>query len=48
MDEFRSWQDRHEGKPSFEEGVQVLETLAYYLPVEENKNILVIVGSQGD
>src|SRR5262249_5520254 len=24
------------------------ETLAYYLPVEENKNILVIVASQGD
>lgn len=48
IDEFRSWQDRHEGKPSFEEGVQILETLAYYLPVEENLNIVTIVASQGD
>ena len=37
--EFRSWQERHEGQPSYEEGVQLLETLAYYLPVEEHKNI---------
>ncbi|MGA2262351.1 MAG: hypothetical protein ABSH28_13060, partial [Acidobacteriota bacterium] len=48
VDEFRSWQERHEGKPSFEEGVQVLETLAYYLPVEEHMNILTVVASQGD
>jgi hypothetical protein len=48
VDEFRSWQDRHEGKPSFEEGVQLLETLAYYLPVEEKKNIIIVVASQGD
>ncbi len=48
VDEFRSWQDRHEGKPSFEEGVQLLETLAYYLPVEEKLNIITIVASQGD
>lgn len=48
IDEFRSWQDRHDGKPSFEEGVQVLETLAYYLPVEERLNIVTIVASQGD
>jgi hypothetical protein len=48
VDEFRSWQDRHEGQPSYEEGVQLLETLAYYLPVEEHKNILLIVASQGD
>ena len=48
VDEFRSWQDRHEGKPSFEEGVQLLETLAYYLPVEDRRNILTIVASQGD
>jgi hypothetical protein len=48
VDEFRSWQDRHEGKPSFEEGVQLLETLAYYLPVEEKCNIITVVASQGD
>jgi hypothetical protein len=48
VDEFRSWQDRHEGKPSYEEGVQVLETLAYYLPVEENLNIITVIASQGD
>jgi hypothetical protein len=48
VDEFRSWQDRHEGEPTFEEGVQLLETLAYYLPVEEQKNILLLVASQGD
>jgi hypothetical protein len=48
VDEFRSWQDRHEGKASFEEGIQVLETLAYYLPVEEKMNIFTIVASQGD
>ena len=48
VDEFRSWQDRHLGKPSFEEGLQVLETLAYYLPVEEHLNIITIVASQGD
>jgi hypothetical protein len=48
VDEFRSWQDRHEGKPSFEEGVQLLETLAYYLPVEEKLNIITVVASQGD
>ena len=48
VDEFRSWQDRHEGQPSYEEGVQLLETLAYYLPVEEHKNILLVVASQGD
>jgi hypothetical protein len=48
VDEFRSWQDRHEGKPSFEEGVQLLETLAYYLPVEDRRNIITIVASQGD
>jgi hypothetical protein len=48
VDEFRSWQDRHEGKPSFEEGVQFLETLAHTLPVDENRNILVILASQGD
>ena len=48
VDEFRSWQDRHDGQPSYEEGVQLLETLAYYLPVEEHKNILLVVASQGD
>jgi hypothetical protein len=48
VDEFRSWQDRHEGQSSYEEGVQLLETLAYYLPVEEHKNILLVVASQGD
>jgi hypothetical protein len=48
VDEFRSWQDRHEGKPSFEEGVQFLETLAHTLPVDENRNILVVLASQGD
>lgn len=48
VDEFRSWQDRHEGEPTFEEGVQLLETLAYYLPVEERNNILLLVASQGD
>jgi hypothetical protein len=48
VDEFRSWQDRHEGKPSHEEGIQLVETPAHYLPVEEHKNILLIVASQGD
>lgn len=48
VDEFRSWQDRHQGRPSFEEGCQVLETLAYYLPVEYNMNILTLVASQGE
>lgn len=48
VDEFRSWQDRHQGRPSFEEGCQVLETLAYYLPVESNLNIITLVASQGE
>ena len=48
VDEFRSWQDRHQGRPSFEEGCQVLETLAYYLPVENHMNILTVVASQGE
>jgi hypothetical protein len=48
VDEFRSWQDRHEGQPSYEEGIQLLETLAYYLPVEVHKNIVLVVASQGD
>ena len=48
VDEFRSWQDRHDGKPSYEEGCQVCETLAYYLPVEHHTNILTVVASQGD
>jgi len=48
VDEFRSWQDRHYGRPSFEEGCQVLETLAYYLPVESNMNIITVVASQGE
>jgi hypothetical protein len=48
VDEFRSWQDRHEGRDSFQEGCQVLESLAYVLPVEEHRNVLTIVASQGD
>jgi len=48
VDEFRSWQERHQGKPSFEEGCQVLETLAYNLPVENNLNIITLVASQGE
>ncbi len=48
VDEFRSWQDRHQGRPSFEEGCQVLETLAYYLPVESHMNVLTLVASQGE
>jgi len=48
VDEFRSWQDRHQGRPSFEEGCQVLETLAYYLPVENNLNVITVVASQGE
>jgi hypothetical protein len=48
VDEFRAWQERHDGKPSFEEGVQFLETLAHYLPVEEKRNIITIIASQGD
>lgn len=48
VDEFRSWQDRHQGRPSFEEGCQVLETLAYYLPVENHMNVLTLVASQGE
>ncbi len=48
VDEFRSWQDRHEGRDSFLEGCQVLESLAYVLPVNEHRNVLTIVASQGD
>ena len=48
VDEFRSWQDRHEGRDSFLEGCQVLESLAYVLPVDEHRNVLTIVASQGD
>jgi len=48
VDEFRSWQDRHEGRDSFQEGCQVLESLAYVLPVDEHRNVLTIVASQGD
>ena len=29
-------------------GRAILETLAYYLPIEENLNIITVVASQGD
>lgn len=48
VDEFRYWQARHQGKPSFDEGCEVLETLAYSLPIDNHMNIITVVASQGE
>ena len=48
VDEFRSWQDRHApGTPAYAEDEEVLETLAYVLPMQ-HLNIITIIASQGD
>jgi len=48
VDEFRSWQDRHpQGTPAYAEDEEVLETLAFVLPIE-HLNIITLIASQGD
>lgn len=48
IDEFRSWQDRHQpGTTAYAEDEEVLETLAFVLPTS-HFNIITIVASQGD
>ena len=47
IDEFASWQDSHpQNTPGYSEAEDVLETLAYLLPREENLSIYTIVASQ--
>ncbi len=47
IDEFASWQESHpQNTPGYTEAEDVLETLAYLLPQEENLSIYTIVASQ--
>jgi len=48
VDEFRSWQDRHpQGTVAYAEDEEVLETLAFVLPIQ-HLNIITLIASQGD